>query len=155
MLERYKVITATHKTAPFKALGSYVLGGSPDELSAQLAEYKKLFELEELYYLATCNRIIFIVIGEQDLGEQFKKAFLSSLYPGEESDVSTHFQLYSGDMAVTHLYKVAGSMDSLVVGEREILRQMRTAYDWCRNERLTGDNIRLLFSSIVETAKRG
>lgn len=153
MLEKYKVITATHKTAPFKAIGAYVLAGEPEEVSAKLKEYKKLFDLDELYYLATCNRIIFIIASEQDLGEQFKNAFLEHLYFSLDIDVSNHFQLLRGDNAVTHLYKVAGSMDSLVVGEREILRQMRAAYDWCLAEDLTKDNIRLLFQSIVETAK--
>ncbi len=153
MLEKYKIITATHKTAPFKALGSYVLGGEPEEVSARLAEYKRLFDLDELYYLATCNRIIFIVVSEQDLGEQFKNAFLGYLYPNLDTEMTTHFQLLRGEMGVTHLYKVAGSMDSLVVGEREILRQMRAAYEWCKDEQLSADHIRLLFQSIVETAK--
>jgi len=154
MLEKYKVITATHKTAPFKALGSYVIGGSPEEVSSRLKVVQKLFDLDELYYLATCNRIIFILVSDQNLGEQFKNDFLGHLYTeSENAEVTTNFQLFRGDMAVTHLYKVAGSMDSLVVGEREILRQMRAAYDWCKAEAMTGDNIRMLFQSLVETAK--
>jgi len=153
MLEKYNIITASHKTAPFKALGSYVLGGDPKEVSAKLKAYKKSFELDELYYLATCNRVIFILVSDQDLGERFKNTFLQALYPELDIALTTHFQLLRGDVGVTHLYKVAGSMDSLVVGEREILRQMRAAYEWCREEDLTSDNIRLLFQSIVETAK--
>lgn len=154
MLEKFKVITATHKTAPFKALGSYVIEGTPAEVSAKLKAYKRQFDLDELYYLATCNRVIFIIASKQDLGEQFKNAFLDHLYATpDESELTTHFQLLRSDMAVTHLYKVAGSMDSLVVGEREILRQMRAAYEWCKTENLTGDSLRLLFQSIVETAK--
>jgi len=154
MLEKYKVITATHKTAPFKALGSYVIGGETEEVNAQLKAYKQLFELDELYYLATCNRVIFILVSEQDLGEQFKNAFLSHIYTdSEDTEMTTHFQLLRGEMCVTHLYKVAGSMDSLVVGEREILRQMREAYDRCRELGITGDSLRMLFQSIVETAK--
>jgi len=153
MLEKYKIITATHKTAPFKALGSYVLPGESEQVSMQLSKFKDSFDLDEIYYLATCNRIIFIIVSEQDLGEQFKNSFLESLYPELDIDASTHFQLLQGDMGVTHLYKVAGSMDSLVVGEREILRQMRAAYEWCKTEQLAQDSIRLLFQSIVETAK--
>lgn len=153
MLEKYNVITATHKTAPFKALGSYVISGESEEVSAKLSAYKALFDISELYYLATCNRIIFIVVSEQNLGEQFKNAFLSHIYSEENAELTTHFQLLGGDMGVTHLFKVAGSMDSLVVGEREVLRQLRGAYEWCKGEGLTGDSLRLLFQSIVEIAK--
>ena len=52
------------------------------------------------------------------------------------------------------IYLVASSVDSLIIGEREILRQLRTAYDACRRAKLTGDSIRLAIKISVETAKR-
>ena len=153
MLNRFKVITATHKTAPFKALGSYVLGDDASIVSDRLSAVKTRFGIEEIYYLATCNRIIFLFATDHELGEQFKKEFLQDLYEDRVEDTVSHFQMSIGEAAVMHLYKVACSMDSMVVGEREILRQMREAYKWSRDQQLSGDSIRILFRSIVETAK--
>ena len=53
-----------------------------------------------------------------------------------------------------HAFSVAASVDSLVVGEREILRQLRTAYEECAEENLTGDSIRLLMRYAIESAKK-
>ena len=52
-----------------------------------------------------------------------------------------------------HIFEVAASVDSLVVGEREIIRQLREAYNWCREENLTDDNIRIALDMTVKTAK--
>ncbi|MBT8220780.1 MAG: glutamyl-tRNA reductase [Bacteroidia bacterium] len=153
MLNRFKVITATHKTAPFKALGSYVIGDDLATVSEELKNIKITYDLEEVYYLATCNRVIFLIATDQVLGEDFKKVFLEALYDDSSEDVMGHFQMLPGESGVMHLHKVACSMDSMVVGEREILRQMRDAYNWGRDQGLSGDSIRILFKSIVKTAK--
>lgn len=58
-----------------------------------------------------------------------------------------------GREAVDHVLNVASSVDSMVVGEREILGQVRQAYDFCNKEKLTGDTIRLLIQKAVVTAK--
>ncbi|MEO0779553.1 MAG: glutamyl-tRNA reductase, partial [Bacteroidota bacterium] len=58
-----------------------------------------------------------------------------------------------GEEALRHLFEVAASIDSMVIGEREILRQLREAYDRCTNWNLTGDNIRLAMKTTVEAAK--
>lgn len=60
---------------------------------------------------------------------------------------------YQGTAAVNHLFELASSVDSLVVGEREIFRQFRNAYNTCNEAGLTGDNIRLLQQVAVHTAK--
>jgi glutamyl-tRNA reductase len=62
-------------------------------------------------------------------------------------------RLLSADAAVAHLLELASSMDSLVVGEREILRQLREAYDRCKTWGFTGDHLRLLVRFAIETAK--
>ena len=49
---------------------------------------------------------------------------------------------YSTASAVEHLFSVASSLDSLVVGEREIITQVRKAFEECRNHGLSGDVIR-------------
>ena len=62
-------------------------------------------------------------------------------------------RLLHGADAIRHLLEVAASMDSLVVGEREILRQLRESYDFCQQAGLIGDHLRLLMRFTIETAK--
>lgn len=73
-----------------------------------------------------------------------------------ENDVlvlSKNAEIFQGEKAVEHLLRVASSLDSLVVGEREIITQVRKAYDHCNSLGLTGDLIRILVKHTIETAK--
>ena len=60
---------------------------------------------------------------------------------------------YQGIDALEHLFDVASSLDSLVIGERQILRQLREAYEQCYEWGLTGDKIRMAFQQALQGAK--
>ena len=77
----------------------------------------------------------------------------SKLNNFEAGTLAVASEVYSGYEAVQHILKVASSLDSLVVGEREIITQVRKAYDFCNSLGLTGDFIRLLIKQTIETAK--
>ena len=63
-------------------------------------------------------------------------------------------EVFHGEDAVTHLFSVASSIDSLVVGEREIITQVRKAFEECKSFGLSGDVIRVLIQSTIQTAKK-
>ena len=63
-------------------------------------------------------------------------------------------QVFEGEHALRHLFKVASSLESLVVGEREIITQVRKSYEFCNLLGLTGDTIRLAIKQTIETAKQ-
>ena len=63
-------------------------------------------------------------------------------------------EIFNGEIAVNHLFKVASSLDSLVIGEREIITQVRKAYELCNSYHLTGDVIRLLVQRTIQLAKK-
>jgi len=67
--------------------------------------------------------------------------------------ISKFVDVYHGSKAVNHLFEVASSMDSLVVGEREIFRQFREAYKQSQTFGLIGDNLRMLENATVKAAK--
>jgi glutamyl-tRNA reductase len=62
--------------------------------------------------------------------------------------------IHRGLSAVEHLLSVASSIDSMIVGEREIITQVRNAFELCKKNGLTGDFIRILLRHTIETAKR-
>jgi glutamyl-tRNA reductase len=63
-------------------------------------------------------------------------------------------ETYSGKQAVKHALSVASSIDSMIIGEREIITQVRTAFEHCRELGLTGDFIRLLMKQVIQCAKQ-
>lgn len=155
MLNGYHLLTLTHRQASLDSIGQAIIRG--DEPQAVLQKLKSQFAWEELLYLPTCNRVIYLFYTHQPLPDQIGSNVLATLRPDLPShtidELAAKMRLLHGADAIRHLLEVAASMDSLVVGEREIIRQLREAYERCREWGLTGDHLRLLMRFTVETAK--
>lgn len=125
-------------------------------LQQQLERIKKALELKELLYVATCNRVLFLFTTLQPVDDRFVHAFENLVYPDlpVKTSLKASASVYCGNAAITHLLEVASSVDSLVIGEREILRQLREAYKRCSRLGATGDSIRMAVQLAVETAKK-
>ena len=154
-MELFKTIAFTHKTTELKDIGKLHI--DDDALQARLSHLKKELKLDELLYLSTCNRVEFTMITEQEMDEEFRKKFFAAFNPEwKSSDIewaANHSRTFEAEKSLRHLYYVASSVDSLVVGEREIITQVREAYEKCRKVGVTGDRFRLLVRSAIETAK--
>lgn len=154
MIEDYKIITITHKSAALKDIGQFVLPISSDNpLPQRLEALKNKLAISELLYLPTCNRVLFFFCHQGNLDSDFLKEFTEVLYPDWDARNDV-FITHEGEAALRHLFEVSASVDSLVVGEREIIRQLRQAYGKCHEEKLTSDSIRLAMDATVRTAKR-
>lgn len=155
-MELFKTIAFTHKTTELKDIGRLHIGD--DELEQRLSRLKQELGLDELLYISTCNRVEFVTVSSQDFDEAFRANFFRTLFPEwKTADISwatDHSRILEGEASLQHLFYVASSIDSLVVGEREIITQVRAAYDLCNKLGLTGDRLRLLVKSTIETAKR-
>jgi len=159
MLKGFKILTITHKQVPLKALQHCIVPSETEtELQEKLSTLKNQFELEELLYLATCNRVTYFFFSEKKLNPSFATDFLEkanpSFYPTFSNGLRSGITLLEGEEALEHLLDVASSIDSMVVGEREILRQLRTAYTQSKEWNLTGDHMRMAERLAVETAKK-
>lgn len=157
-LSSYQILTITHKSAQLKDIGNFVLTDLDSEYSFQqrLQSIKESLGLKELLYLATCNRVLFFFINHHTLSNSFLAKFQEVVYPQLPSEFKLKEMMirYEGYAAIEHLLEVASSVDSLVIGEREILRQLRESYDRCYKAEVTGDSIRMAIQSAVEVAKR-
>ena len=71
----------------------------------------------------------------------------------QTTDIGKIIRTFQGEEAVKHLMDVASSIDSLVVGEREIFRQVREAYEFSRKSSLAGDYLRIVNQAVVKAAK--
>ncbi len=155
-MELFKTIAFTHKTTELKDIGRLHIGD--DELGIRLTHLKHELGLQELLYLSTCNRVEYVMLTPHEADGAFRTRFFQTLFPQwKASDITwatDHSRVLEGENALQHLFYVASSIDSLVVGEREIITQVRAAYEQCKELGLTGDRLRLLVKSTIETAKR-
>ncbi|MFM7730660.1 MAG: glutamyl-tRNA reductase, partial [Flavobacteriales bacterium] len=150
-----RVIAITHKAFSLDQIGQLHI---PDDSRApRLQKLKESLELKELMFLSTCNRIEIIFTLDHYLCPGTSSQLLTALYPEVPHDIiaslSRTCDRFNGDEAAQHLLEVASSMDSVIIGEREIITQLRKAYEECLENELTGDTIRLTISQCVRTAK--
>lgn len=154
-MKNLKVIAFTHKHVELKDLGNLVIGN--EELESRLITLKNSFDIPEIFYIGTCNRVEFVFYGPHELTPDFIKDFMHSLnfcVPAERlACFLDQVNTYEGIEALNHLFRMSCSLESLVVGEKEILAQVRKAYERCRKSGFTGDFMRLMMDRLVKTAK--
>lgn len=151
MLQHFHILTLTHRFASLKDIGQLVTAFDHQEKTAeQFHQLKQRLGMEELFYVGTCNRVMLFFTHRGKVNEQFKASLLA-----DENTLATRLamQHYQGDEAFEHLFAVASSIDSLVVGERQILGQLRDAYERCREWGLCQDDLRMVFDRMVVASK--
>jgi len=147
MIGGYKILTVTHHNVKLNTLGHYAFSCEDTELPGHLLSLKKQTEIDEVLYLSTCNRIMYFFYTDQEVDNSFISSFFQQVNHSADLPALDQVQKYEGREALVHLFEVAASMNSLVVGEREILRQLREAYKKCYDLKLTGDHIRLAMTA--------
>lgn len=156
MLERFHILAFTHKNMDVSEVGKLHI--ELDKQKEVLNLFKQTMELEELMFLSTCNRVEFLFCTSKNVDDNFIQTFFQTLYPHYETTQITLFEnaveSYSGVHAIEHILQVASSIDSMIVGEREIITQVRNAFESSKEMGLTGDFIRVVMRHTVETAKR-
>ncbi|MGZ3918924.1 MAG: glutamyl-tRNA reductase [Bacteroidia bacterium] len=154
-MDTFKVISFTHKTLPLELLGKLHL--TFEEQTTLLGALKINFGFDELMFLSTCNRIELFINSNAEADKVLVKEiclFINSRLTNFEADaLSENAEIYADRDGVEHVLKVASSLESMVVGEREIITQVRKAYDFCNLLGLTRDFLRLLVKQTIETAK--
>lgn len=155
-MDRFRILTITHKKLSLNKLGRFVV--SSDTKAASLRALQDTLGLEELLYLQTCNRVTFLFTANTPSPADFAARLFSQVNPSLTSEelalLPDVVDTYEGTEAIRHFLSVATSIDSLVIGEREIHKQIRLAYNECQQWGLTGDSIRLLVKHTIEVAKR-
>jgi len=152
----FHILAFTHRQLKVNQIGWLHI--APDDQKDRLQALVKHFMFDELMYVSTCNRVEFIIRTDQFIDEDKVAEIISFLFPNYDRERVTLFasnaEIYAGNAAVEHLIKVTSSVDSMIIGEREIITQVRKAYQACKGYEITGDGIRLLIRFTIETAKK-
>jgi glutamyl-tRNA reductase len=147
------VVGLNHKTAPVDVLERLSI---PDERLAkalhQLSTYEHVLEGA---LLSTCNRIeAYAVVSKFHGGAQDLRNFLAEFCHAAPEDFSDHLYTYHDEGALRHLFRVAAGIDSMVVGESEILGQVRRAYQQAADEGMIHRVLGAAFRQTLRVGKR-
>ncbi len=155
-LDHFKVIAFTHSSVGLDKVSKLFIG--EDEYVDRLVPFKEMLQLDEFMFLATCNRAEYYFNTHRPINNSFLRKFFTKLYPHwndhDINDAVEMSQVVDGIDAVRHMFRVASSLDSLVVGEREILTQLRKAYQKSKEIGLTGDFLNLAVRKTIESSKQ-
>jgi len=145
------VVGLNHTTAPVAVRERLAFS---DATLAQALQQFRAPEVQELVMLSTCNRVeLYMHASDVDASLASCVAFLATCHALPPADFTPHlYQRHDLD-AVRHLFRVAASLDSLIVGEPQILGQVKAAYQAAQTARRTGSLLTQLFERALGVAK--
>jgi glutamyl-tRNA reductase len=147
------VVGLNHRTAPISLLERLAL---PEERMAKALHHLLTFDhVLEGVILSTCNRIeVYAVVSRFHGGAQDLRNFLAEFCHVAPEEFTDYLYTYHDDAAVRHLFRVAAGVDSMVVGESEILGQTRRAFQRSSDEGVVGRLLGHVFRQALAVGKR-
>jgi glutamyl-tRNA reductase len=148
------VIGLNYKTAPVE-IRERLTFNEADLVDAMKKLNNKKSILENII-LSTCNRTeIYAVVDQLHTGRYYMKEFLSEWFGIEQAEFSPYLFVYEEDGAVEHLFNVTCGLHSMILGETQILGQVRSSFLLAQQEATTGTVFNHLFKQAITVAKRG
>lgn len=146
------LIGLNHKTAPL-AVRERLFAGCEEENNL-LPEFLAIDGVAEVLFLSTCNRVevVAVIDDNPETADKLKKALMKK--GGLADDEATCLYIYRDDEAIKHLFRVTASLDSLVMGEAQILGQVKEAYRQALAQNSSGVALNRLMHRSFRTAKR-
>jgi len=147
------VIGLNHKTASIDLRERMAF--AEDQMETALHQVKSLPSLRENMILSTCNRVeIYAAVRETEKAVLDLKHFLSQYHGLPLKDFEKNLYSFMGEEAVKHIFRVASSLDSMVVGEPQILGQIKSAYEMAVESKTSGIILHRLLHRAFHVAKR-
>ncbi len=148
------VVGLSHKTAPIEIREKLAVPESRmGEALTRLCSYQGV---REGILLSTCNRVeVYAVVDEIESGYGGIQDFLADAHLSLSSEQLTpHMYWHQGDRAISHLFRVASSLDSMIVGESQILGQIKQAFEVALTHKTTGIILNKVVKKAISVAKR-
>ena len=147
------VVGLNHRTVPLDLLERMTV--SDARLPKALHDLCSRDEIGEAVLLSTCNRTeVYAVVERFHPAYQDIRNFLSEMAYLPPEAFSDHLYTHYDDEAVEHLFGVAAGLDSAVLGESEILGQVKSAWELAQGEQAAGPSLNMLFRHALEVGKR-
>jgi glutamyl-tRNA reductase len=156
----FQVVGCSHRSAPLAVREQIAF--SPAQTRRAIAEFRRVFPGLEVVLLSTCNRVeLYVAGGTDDAAEADAlptpreiAGFLGEFHQIAPADILEHLYFHAGEDAVGHLFSVASSLDSMVVGEPQILPQVKEACQLAAEAAGAGPALLGLFQAAARVARR-
>jgi glutamyl-tRNA reductase len=146
-------VGVSHQTAPVALLEQFAMGA--DDRVKALHELVESDHVSEALVLATCNRIeVFAEVERFHGGVADVSRVLARQAGATVEELSPYVTVHYEDQAVAHLFTVAAGLDSMVVGETQVLGQLRAAYALAREEGTVGRALHPVAQRALRVGKR-
>ena len=145
-----QILGLNHNTAPLEIREQLVFAG--DEIPRALERLTALDGVDEAVLLSTCNRTEFYIIG-QDGGRERLEEWLHDDRRLDDAFAESLFKK-DDDEAIKHIFRVACGLDSMVLGEPQILGQLKDAFRYAQQADTLGSNLSRLFQHTFAVAKK-
>ena len=148
------VVGLSHRTAPIDVRERLAIPA--DAVAGFLSDLVSHQAVAEALLLSTCNRVEIVAAGHEGAASTLEpiagaaRALLSARAPG----VHNHLYTHAGAEGVKHLFRVAASLDSLVLGEPQILGQLKDAFELAKGAGSVGPVLHRVLPRALRTAKR-
>jgi glutamyl-tRNA reductase len=147
------VVGLNHRTAPIEVREKFAFDG--DKLGEAIDRLKSLKITSENVILSTCNRVeMYAGVKDIESGVENIKNFLAEFHNVPREALDKSLFIYHGREAVRHLFRVASGLDSMVLGEPQILGQLKEAFDFSLKNKATGTLLNKLMKKTFSVAKR-
>lgn len=149
------ILGINHKTANINIRDKFAI--PCDDIISLAESFLQIPEITGVVLLATCNRTeVFYSKDQWQNTEKTKEKILKKLHCffNIEEDYSSNFYHFANDKAIKHLFEVASGVDSMVIGENQIVNQLKKAYVHCTEANLTDAILMRLFQKSFECSKK-
>ncbi|OZB91128.1 glutamyl-tRNA reductase [Paenibacillus sp. XY044] len=147
------VVGLNYRTAPVEVRERFTFDQS--ELPKALSQLMLTKSVMEGVIVATCNRTeIYVVVDRLHMCGYFIRSFVEQWFDIPREEFTKHLYIYEDEQAISHLFRVTCGLDSMVIGETQILGQVRSAFLQSQEEKATGTWFNMLFKQAVTLGKR-
>ncbi len=153
IMDKIILIGLNHKTAPVNIRECFAF--TDEETRSALSELRNNEAIDEAMLFSTCNRVE-LLLTAKETGQAIDEAkqFLSEFKQVSLNEFETVLYQHQGEEAVRHVFRVAASLDSMVVGEPQILGQMKASYRTATEKMTSGVILNRLMHRTFHVAKR-
>ncbi|UFH53827.1 glutamyl-tRNA reductase [Spirosoma sp. KNUC1025] len=153
MLDTFKAISLSHKTAPLPVRELIAL--NEDEAKRLMLRLRDFFGLTDLLVISTCNRTEVYYAFDQNLNSEIARLLLIEKGLTNTDKYLSYFELFdSHDESVRHLFEVCIGLHSQVIGDMQIPNQVKQSYQWSADLEMAGPFLHRLMHTIFFTNKR-
>lgn len=151
----FLVVYCTHQTADL-AIREQLAFSSRERLNTAYVELQRRFSGVESVVLSTCNRVELYFAWSENEGPSADavQQFLADFHQIPTAEFSSELRHESGQAVVRHLFEVVSSLDSMVLGEPQIVSQVKEAYRTAEENAACGPRIHALFQSAIRVSGR-